>query len=109
MSKQIFNTQIFAMCFKNPHLDNYSPGAYISDCNGLTKLVTWKNDATSENDFDYSQESIKLDLHGVRKICLTSDDAHLLIGSNQMLTVLNTKTNEVTEKFELLHWVRDLS
>ena len=94
---EVLSDSIHSMAFTQ---DNQ--GAYISDCSGNIKMIKWKPNASSEDDFDFSQYLIQLGTKGTYEICLTRDDKNLFVGSYHTLIVFNTKTVKVTKTFNLI-------
>ena len=79
--------------------DNQS--AFISDWNGSIKMIKWKPNAETEHDFDFTKEFKRVGNTVTYDICLTRDDKHLLIGSWNRCSVMNTETLNVTKEFIL--------
>ena len=78
--------------------DNQS--AYISDLTGNIRMIKWKLNASSGHDFDLTQKSKVVGASITREICLTKDDTNLLVGSDELVSVFNTETREVTKEFK---------
>jgi len=57
--------------------------AYVSDYYGNIMIVSWKDNAIKEEDFDSNQKAIKVidEQYGTVSIMLSSDDSELLVGS----------------------------
>jgi len=57
--------------------------AYVSDLCGNIMIVSWKDNAIKEEDFDSNQKAIKVidEQDGTMSITLSSDDSELLVGS----------------------------
>ena len=87
--------------------DNQS--AFICDYYGSIKLIKWKTDANSGNDFYFSEDPKEVGFFPTHTICLTKDDKYLLVGSYQLVSVFETKTREVKTKFEMGDAVTALS
>ena len=82
--------------------DNQS--AFIGFLKGTIQLIKWKADANSEDDFDFSEEPIKVlhsPLHVLWTICLTKDEKNLLCGKTQLLSILNIEKRKVIKEFKL--------
>jgi len=57
--------------------------AYVSDYYGNIMIVSWKDNAIKEEDFDSNQKAIKVidEGYGTCSIMLSNDDNELLVGS----------------------------
>jgi len=71
-------------------MDNQS--AYICDTKGNLKLLKWKENASCEDHFDYTQEDTRLNWGQTNAMCLSQNEEELLISSGSDLIVVNTKT-----------------
>ena len=77
-------------------------GAYISDAKGWVKLIKWKPNASSKEDFDFIQKPTKIDENiRITDLCLTGDCKSLLVGSKGLMSVFDIEAMEVTKEFEL--------
>ena len=81
--------------------DNQS--AFISDWEGKIKMIKWKPNANTEQDFDFTQNSTKVGNEFTLQICLTRDDKNLLVGTKGFVRVFNTETRKVTKVFKLVY------
>ena len=79
--------------------------AFISDWSGYIKIIKWQAGANSGDDFNLIEEPIKVGNQYTESICLTKDEKYLLVGSNELLTIFETTTREITKKFELTYTV----
>ena len=64
-------------------------------------MIKWKPNASTEQDFDFTQKTNQVSTAYIDKICLTRDDKNLLVGSHKLVSVFNTETRNVTKKFKL--------
>ena len=80
-------------------------GAYISDRSGNIKMIKWTPNASSEHDFDLTQNSTQLCMGYISEICLTKDEKNLLFGLPGLLGVFNTEIRNVTKEFILSDYV----
>ena len=78
--------------------DNQS--AFINDHDGNIKMIKWKAGANSSHEFDFSEEPKKVAGIHTESICLTKDEKYLLVGSELLLSVLETETRKVTKKIQ---------
>ena len=86
--------------------DNKS--AFISCWNGYIKMIKWNLGANSENEFDFTEEPKKVGNRQTHSICLTKDEKYLLVGSDQLVSVFDTETREVTKEFKLTNYVKEI-
>ena len=93
---QALSSSICSVAFTQ---DNQS--AFISDLGGKIKMIKWTPNATSENDFDFNKKTTQVGQCNTYNICLTRDDKNLLVGSDQLVSVYNIKTRNVTKEFKL--------
>ena len=87
--------------------DNHT--AFISDNGGNIKMIKWKSDANSGNDFDFTHDFKKVGNAMTQSICLTKDEKFLLVGSNSLVSVLETATREVVKEFKMLSYVQAIT
>ena len=86
--------------------DNKS--AFISDTTGFIKMIKWKPNANTENDFDFTQNSIQVNKYPTFQICLTRDDKNLLFSSGKRMTVFNIESRNITKDFKLNAFVQGI-
>ena len=79
--------------------DNQS--AFISDYEGNIKMIRWKPNASSKKDFDCTEKPQKVGNRATFWICFTKDEKYLLVGSKELLRVLETTTRKGIKKFKL--------
>ena len=94
------NVEIFPRSITSLAFTQDNEGAYLSDEQGNIKMIKWKPNASSENDFDFSQDPIQVDNLCIYEICLAKDDKNILVGSDQLVSVFNIETKEVTKEFK---------
>ena len=87
--------------------DNKS--AFISDWSGYIKMIKWKADANSGDDFDFTGEHKKVGHGQTFPICLTKDDKYLLVGSYRLVSVFETTTRKVIKEIKMQGYVRGIS
>ena len=97
---QVLSNDIWSVAFT---LDYQS--AFISDRSGKIKMIKWKPNYTTENYFDFTQNSIQVGNGYTFQICLTRDDKSLLVGSKGLVSILDTETRNVTKEFKMSHFV----
>ena len=78
--------------------------SYISDFNGNIALINWKQNASSENDFN-TQVLTQVGNKYTEAICLTKDEKNLLVGSNGLLSIINLRNRKLITEFELSWYV----
>ena len=86
--------------------DNQS--VFIGDWSGNIKMIKWKPNASSENDFDLTEKPKNVsDLNC--SMCLTKDEKYLLVGAKDLLLIVETVTREVTKEFKVAGHVKKIS
>ena len=98
------SNNIYSIAFSR---DNKS--AFISDYYGNIKKINWLAGASSDNEFDFTEEPKQVGTCYTWSICLTKDEKYLLVGSNQLVCVFETKIKEVTKEFKLTHTVKGIN
>ena len=86
---------IFSMAFS---CDNQT--AFITGEYGNVKILKWKAGANSGDDFDLTKPK-KVGGNYTVSICLTKDEKYLLLGSIQLVSVLEKATKKVTKEFKM--------
>ena len=81
--------------------------SYIADWEGNIALINWKQNSSSANDFG-TQVLTKVGNKRTYTICLTKHEKNLLVGSNKLVSMINTETREVTKEFKLTDYVRGI-
>ena len=87
--------------------DNQS--AFIGDDKGNIKMIKWKQNASSGDDFDFSEKPKKVGNGWTFSICLTKDEKYLLVGSNRLVSLYETTTREITKEFKMIFYVVQIS
>ena len=95
---------MFSMAFSG---DNKS--AFISNYSGNIKMIKWEPNASSEDEFDFTEEPKKVGNGDTFSICFTKDEKYLLFGRYLSLLVLETETREVKKEFKLTNVVKTVS
>ena len=95
---------IFGVTFSR---DNQN--ACIGDNNGLFKMIKWKADAKSGDDFHFTKKSNNVGHFPSGAMCLTKDDKYLLVGSSKYVCVFENKTRKVKKKFKLKSNIQGIS
>ena len=81
--------------------------AYISDGDGYIRMMKWKQNANTEEDFELlkfkKSELLKIGNKYTYNICLTNDEENLIIGSGSIgkVYILNLYSEEVIKEFNL--------
>jgi len=75
-SQKVLPSTIYSMAFTQDHST-----AYMNEYYGIIKIINWKNNATCEQDFDFTENPIQVGKICTSTICLTKDDKNLLVGS----------------------------
>ena len=83
--------------------------AFINDYIGNIKMIKWKADANSGDDFDFTEEPKKLGNNYIQSICLTKDEKYLLVRAGGLVTMLETETMNVTKEFKMKGYVIEIS
>ena len=83
--------------------------AFINDYIGNIKLIKWKADANSGDDFDFTEERKGVGLGDCCSMCLTKDEKYLLVGSNKVLSLVEIETRKVTKEFKLKCAIQKIS
>ena len=78
--------------------DNQS--AFISDRGGKIKIIKWKPNVNTDHDFDFTQNNTQGGNVTIQ-ICLTRDDKNLLVGSNGLVSIFNTRSRKLINQFKL--------
>ena len=72
-------------------------------------MTKWQAGDNSGDDFDFTKELKKVGRYGTYSIYLTKDEKYLLVGSEELVSIPETETREVTKEFELTTYVTGIS
>jgi len=101
-----YNDQLFERnCVYSVAFTQDNLSAYVNDGEGNIKKITWKANATTEDEFDLTQESKKLGGDLSYQICLTKDDKHILAGGSKKLSVFDTRNFKLTKEIKMSFYV----
>jgi len=84
-TQNIFNFKVLKGSIYSMACMPDNSGAYINDYSGAVRLVKWKQDASTEDDFDLSEEARKGPATRTKNICLTKDSKKLFVCSKDMI------------------------
>ena len=82
--------------------------AYISDTDGNIAKMKWDPNASTRNDFKFTKNS-KVGTFATHRICLSSDEKNLFVGSCGIVRVFSTQKWKITKEFNLTYFVSGLS
>ena len=73
-------------------------------------MIKWQADASSEDDFDFTEEPIQVgNFRGTESLCFSKDEKYLLVGSEKLVVVVVTETREVIKEIELTDYVKEIT
>ena len=101
---KILTTCISSVAFSR---DNHS--AFISDYEGNIKMIKWQAGADSKDNFDFDEEPTKVVGDTTSTICLTKDEKYLIVGSFQLLSILETETRKVIKEFKHMRFISGIT
>ena len=83
--KTIGNFQVLSGIINSVSFSRDNTSAFLSNLDGNIKMIKWQAGATSEGEFDLTEEPKQVGNGHTFKICLTTDEKYLLVGSDGLL------------------------
>ena len=104
--KTIKNIQILSQTIQSVAFSRNNQSAYICDWSGKIQKITWKPNANSENDFDFTENGTQIGDNFTFSICLTRNEKYLFVGILGFVCVVDTRNMKVRKKLKMSHDLR---
>ena len=75
--------------------------AFTSIMEENIKMIKWKSNASTKNEFDFTEKPQNIGDGFISSLCLTKDEKYLLVGASKLLRLYETETRKVTKEFEM--------